>query len=102
VLIVFVLIAVVVVFVVAALAVGRGGGLEPVTPDLVRPSLPEGPISADDLVAVRFAVVFRGYRMDQVDAVLDRLGHELAERDARVEALELRLSVTGDEDGQPG
>ncbi|HET6685790.1 MAG TPA: DivIVA domain-containing protein [Jiangellaceae bacterium] len=96
--VVFVVTGVVVVFAVAAVAVGRGGGLDPVESDLLRPSLPSGPISADDLDSVRFAVGFRGYRMDQVDDVLNRLGHELTERDARISELERRLAVGG-EDG---
>jgi DivIVA domain-containing protein len=39
---------------------------------------------------VRFAIGLRGYRMDQVDDVLDRLGRELAARDDRIAALEQR------------
>jgi DivIVA domain-containing protein len=92
VLIVFVVVAVIVVFAVAAVAVGRGGGLEPAEADLVRPSLPDGPVSADDVESVLFAVGFRGYRMDQVDEVLDRLGGELTRRDARIAELERRLA----------
>jgi DivIVA domain-containing protein len=98
--VVFVVTGVVVVFAVAAVAVGRGGGLDPVEFDLIRPSLPDGPISADDLDSVRFAVGFRGYRMDQVDDVLNRLGQELTERDARISVLESRLAVGG-EGGAP-
>ena len=96
---VFVIIAIVVVFAVAAVALGRGGGLDPADPDLVRPSLPDGPMSAADLESVHFAVGFRGYRMDQVDAVLDRLGRELADRDARIIELERRPVVGGEDDG---
>ena len=98
-LVVFVVIAIVVVFAVAAVAVGRGGGLDPADPDLVRPSLPDGPMSAEDLDSVHFAIGFRGYRMDQVDAVLDRLGRELTDRDARLIELERRLAVGGDDNG---
>ena len=36
----------------------------------------EGPLSADDLRRVRFSVAFRGYRMSEVDALLDRLASE--------------------------
>jgi DivIVA domain-containing protein len=99
VLVVFVVVAVVVVFAVAAVAMGRGGGLEAADLDLVRPSLPDGPMSAEDLDSMHFAVGFRGYRMDQVDAVLDRLGRELTDRDARIAELEHRLAVGGDDDG---
>ena len=99
--VVFVVTGVVVVFAVAAVAVGRGGGLDPVESDLLRPSLPSGPISADDLDSVRFAVGFRGYRMDQVDDVLNRLGDELTERDSRISELERRLAVGGEDGTTP-
>ena len=86
--IVFVVVAVVVVFAVAATAVGRGGGLDAADPDLVVPWLPDHDITPEDVAAVRFAVAFRGYRMDQVDDVLQRLGEELTARDQRIAALE--------------
>jgi DivIVA domain-containing protein len=100
VLVVFVVVAVVVVFAVAAVAVGRGGGLDPAESDLIRPSLPDGPMSAVDIEAVRFGVGFRGYRMDQVDDVLDRLGRELTERDSRITELERRPALA-DPEGDP-
>jgi DivIVA domain-containing protein len=44
----------------------------------VVPTLPtEREITGSDLKQVRFAVGLRGYRMDQVDALLDRLGAQL-------------------------
>ena len=43
----------------------------------------DGPLTADDLRRVRFSLAFRGYRMSEVDALLDRLaaraGGEAAE-----------------------
>ncbi len=57
----------------------------PDRPDL---DLPPGPLTADDVEAVRFSMAPRGYRMDQVDGVLARLAEELAERDRLL--LELR------------
>ena len=101
-LVVFVVVAVIVVFAVAAIAVGRGGGLGPAESDLVRPTLPDGPVSADDVESVLFAVGFRGYRMDQVDDVLDRLGRELTERDSRITELERLLALPGSESGSAG
>jgi DivIVA domain-containing protein len=86
--IVFIVVAVVVVFAVAATAVGRGGGLDAADPDLVVPWLPDHDITPEDVAAVRFAVAFRGYRMEQVDDVLERLGEELTARDQRIAALE--------------
>lgn len=48
----------------------------------------------DDLARVRFDTAFRGYRMDQVDAVLDRMQARLAELESDTEP---RL-VEADED----
>ena len=39
----------------------------------------DGPLTGQDLRRVRFSTAFRGYRMSEVDALLDRLA---AERDA--------------------
>ena len=35
-----------------------------------------GPVTADDLRRIRFPLAFRGYRMAEVDALLDRLAEE--------------------------
>ncbi len=62
---------------VAMLAAGKGAPLAEVyddRPDAVVPA--EGPLSADDLRRVRFSLAFRGYRMSEVDALLDRLAQE--------------------------
>ena len=82
-----------VVIVVALLAVGRLGELAPVTPDRAPLDVPPGPLAPDDVDAVRFAVGLRGYRMDEVDEVLDRLADDLAVRDARIAELEGRLTT---------
>jgi DivIVA domain-containing protein len=37
---------------------------------------------------LRFSLAFRGYRMDEVDDVLDRLTAELRARDARIAEME--------------
>ncbi len=49
--------------------------------------LPAGPIGPDEVGALRFDQTMRGYRMGQVDDVLDRLRDELAERDAEIARL---------------
>ncbi|MGQ0624876.1 MAG: DivIVA domain-containing protein [Sporichthyaceae bacterium] len=77
----------VVVFGITAVAAGAGGTLADANGDQQRLVLPPGAMSPADLASVRFAVVLRGYRMDQVDALLDRLGAELADRDARIATL---------------
>jgi DivIVA domain-containing protein len=62
---------------VAVVAAGRGAPLEQAyddAPDSLVPA--DGPISADDLRRIRFPIAFRGYRMAEVDALLDRLAEE--------------------------
>lgn len=77
---------------VAAVALGRvRGGLEPPTSSLPQLDLPAGPMRPDDVEEIRFSLGLRGYRMDQVDAVLDRLRGELAQRDQLIEGLRGQL-----------
>jgi hypothetical protein len=69
------------------------GGLADVPPDQLDEPLPSGrPVSRADVDALRLPVGARGYRMRQVDDILDRLGAELAERDARIAELESTLA----------
>ena len=85
-----------VVLAVALLAVGRLGELAPVIPDRAPLDLPEDrPLDRADVDAVRFAVGFRGYRMDEVDDMLDRVAADLAARDARIAALEAVVTPPG-------
>ena len=52
-------------------------------PDSAHLSLPAGRVmTAADVENLRLPVSFRGYRMGEVDALLDRLADELAIRDA--------------------
>lgn len=73
------------------LAVGGGGHMsEPVQdrPDL---ALPSGSLlERTDVDQVRFSVGVRGYRMDEVDDVLDRLAAEIDLRERRIAELEGR------------
>jgi DivIVA domain-containing protein len=72
---------------VVAVVTGRiGGGLGPATSTRPHRGLPEGPVLASDVDAVRFSLGLRGYRMDEVDAVLDRLREEIRERDEELAA----------------
>ncbi|GAA0975909.1 hypothetical protein ENKNEFLB_03652 [Nocardioides aquaticus] len=62
---------------VAVVAAGRGGPLAPAGDDDPAPDVPaSGPLTADDLRRVRFPLALRGYRMADVDALLDRLAAE--------------------------
>ena len=65
----------------AAVATGRiGGAAGPVVtthPHVGLAAVPPGEVRPQDVDAVRFSVGLRGYRMDEVDAVLARLREEL-------------------------
>lgn len=71
---------------VAVLASGRFGGALPPAyddrPDTRLPdgALPDGPLRPEDLRRVRFPLALRGYRMDEVDALLARLADEAERR----------------------
>jgi DivIVA domain-containing protein len=69
--------------VVAVVASGRGGSMAETYDD--RPDSrvqADGPLTAADLRAVRFSTAFRGYRMSEVDSLLDRLAAEMTPRPA--------------------
>lgn len=93
-----VVVAVGIVLATVLVAGGRGDGLSPAEVNRQRTSLPEDrALVPADLAAVDLGVGFRGYRMDEVDDLLDRLALELAERDERVAELEARTApVRGD------
>jgi DivIVA domain-containing protein len=79
-----------VVFLIASLVFGRGEELAALPPDATPTGLPEGPIAGDDVRAVRFSLVLRGYRMSEVDWTLHRAAAELDALRARVAELEAR------------
>ena len=83
-----VVLAVAVLMAAAIAATGRLGQLPETQADRDCFVLPDGPMAAYDLARVRFGLGFRGYRMDEVDLVLNRLGAELAERDRRLAQFE--------------
>lgn len=82
----FALLVVAVLGATAVVATGRGGDLRDAEDDRPRPALPPpGPVTGEALRGVRFTTAVRGYRMDEVDALLDRLAHDLEGRDRREE-----------------
>jgi DivIVA domain-containing protein len=82
-----------VVAIVAAVAAGRiTGGLDRPASSLPGRGLPPGPVTMDDLERVRFSPALRGYRMDEVDDVLDRLADELRRRDEEIAQLRVRAA----------
>ncbi|WP_354642195.1 DivIVA domain-containing protein [Kitasatospora camelliae] len=80
----------------ALVALGGGGSLPEAEHDRIWARLPrERPLSRDDVDALRLPMALRGYRMDEVDDVLDRLGAELAHRDSRIAELEAAAALRG-------
>lgn len=70
-------------------AVGGGGHMSQPNPDRPDPAVPEtGMLARGDVDKVRFSVGARGYRMDEVDDVLDRLAYEIEVRERRIAELE--------------
>lgn len=74
-----------VVFALASAVFGRGEELAPLPPGATPTRLPARDIAGPDVRGLRFQQAVRGYRMAEVDWVLDRLAAELdrvtAERD---------------------
>ncbi len=92
----FLLLTMVVVIAAVTLAV-VGGGERAVLTDapaehLVDPLPAHRPVGRADIEALRLPLAARGYRMSEVDEALDRVGAELAERDARIAELESELA----------
>lgn len=81
-------------FLVASLLLGRGETQPPADPDRSPVELPDDrPVVADDLRGLRIAVTARGYRMVEVDWLLDQLAQTLDERDAEIAALRAELAA---------
>lgn len=69
---------------IALVASGYGTPLARVYDDRPDVTLPvDRELSGDDVRRVRFGMVLRGYRMSEVDALLDRLAGELEAREAQ-------------------
>jgi DivIVA domain-containing protein len=66
---------------IAMVAAGRGAPMTEAyddRPDALVPA--SGDLRPDDLRRVRFSLAFRGYRMSEVDALLDRVARQLEEK----------------------
>jgi len=86
-LVVMVLVAAVV-YLLASAVFGRGEELAPLPPGASPTRLPADDPTGDDIRAVRFQQVLRGYKMSEVDWVLARLGTEVDQLRARIAELE--------------
>src|ERR1700710_1514122 len=77
----------------ASLLMGRGETQPPAELDRSPVELPDDrPVTADDIRALRISAVFRGYRMSEVDWLLDQVALVLDERDAEIAGLTARLN----------
>ncbi|MEV0681000.1 DivIVA domain-containing protein [Actinosynnema sp. NPDC050436] len=99
-LVVMVLVAAVV-FLLASLLFGRGEELAPLPPGASPTRLPAEDPTPDDVRALQFQQVVRGYKMTEVDWALDRLATEVGRLRARVAELESAGNPDRDPDPAP-
>jgi DivIVA domain-containing protein len=92
-LVVMVLVAGVVYLFVSAVF-GRGEEMAPLPPGASPTRLPASDLRPEHVRALRFQLVLRGYRMSEVDWVLDRLAGEVGALRDRVAELERELGRT--------
>ena len=72
----------------ASLLMGRGETQPPAEPGRSPLELPDDrPVLGDDVRALRLSPAFRGYRMSEVDWLIDQFASILDERDAELAAL---------------
>jgi DivIVA domain-containing protein len=72
----------------ASLLMGRGETQPPAEADRSPVELPDDrPVTSDDVRALRISVAFRGYRMSEVDWLLEQFALVLDERDAEIARL---------------
>jgi DivIVA domain-containing protein len=85
-------------FLLASVLLGRGETQPPAELDRSPLELPDDrPVLGDDVRALRMSVAFRGYRMTEVDWLLDQFAQVLDERDAEIAALRAQLHPDEDD-----
>lgn len=76
-----------VIFGIAVVIFGRGEQMAPLSPRTSPTELPDDGMTGDDVRSMRFAMALRGYRMSDVDWVLERMADEMDRLKAQVTAL---------------
>ena len=96
-------------FIGASVLLGRGETQPPAEADRSPVELAEDrPVVGDDIRALRISVTVRGYRMTEVDWLLDQFAAVLDERDVEIAALQAELArrpapvVDVDQETDPG
>jgi DivIVA domain-containing protein len=80
-------------FLVGSVLLGRGETQPPAELDRSPMELPDDrPVTGDDVRALRISPAVRGYRMTEVDWLLDQFAQTLDERDEEIAALRARLA----------
>ncbi len=88
-----VLVVAVLLFLGASVLMGRGETQPPAELDRSPVELPDDrPVSGDDIRDLRISVAARGYRMTEVDWLLDQFADALDERDEEIASLRARLA----------
>ena len=86
----------------ASLLLGRGETQPPAELDRSPVELPDDrPVVGDDVRALRISPAFRGYRMAEVDWLLDQLARTLDEQDAAIAALRAGATARDGDDTDP-
>jgi DivIVA domain-containing protein len=100
-----VLVVAVLLFLVASVLMGRGETQPPAELDRSPVELPEDrAVTGDDVRDLSISVAARGYRMTEVDWLLEQFADALDERDAEIASLRARLAEqqeTGAADAAP-
>jgi DivIVA domain-containing protein len=77
----------------ASVLMGRGETQPPAELDRSPVELPDDrPVAGDDIRDLRISVAARGYRMTEVDWLLEQFAEALDERDAEIASLRARLA----------
>jgi DivIVA domain-containing protein len=87
----------------ASLLLGRGETRPPADLDRSPVELPDDrPVTGDDVRALRMSVAVRGYRMSEVDWLLEQFAQAIDERDAELIALRAQLRERAKQDASAG
>ncbi|MGH3953844.1 MAG: DivIVA domain-containing protein [Mycobacterium sp.] len=77
-----------VLFVLGSMLFGRGEALPPLPKGTTATVLPAETVTGADVDAVKFSLVFRGYKASEVDWVLDRLARQIDELRAELDEVQ--------------